>query len=225
MAKAKRGWSWFEMHDAHLKRKALELREGGMTLDDITLRLALPRTTIYYWLRDLPLEGRTAKQSAARQRASDANRDQAARKRELTYNQAWEAAPQLMENPLFRDFIVLYMAEGYRRNRNSVCLANSNPHIIVLSNTFIRRFATNRVYYSLQYHVDHEPEELVAYWSTLLDANPASFVLSRKSNSGQLAKRQWRSEYGVLSVKCDDTSLRSKIQAWMDFVTQSWQTK
>lgn len=213
------------MHDAHLKRKALELREGGMVLDDIVLRLALPRTTIYYWLRDLPLEGKTAKQSAARQCASDANRDNAARKRELSYNQAWEAAPQLMENRPFRDFIVLCMAEGYRRNRNSVSLANSNPHIIALSDTFIRRFAINRVYYSLQYHVDHEPEELIAYWSTLLSADPASFALSRKSNSGQLSGRQWRSEYGVLSVKCDDTSLRSKIQAWMDFVTQSWQTK
>jgi len=212
------------MHDAHLKRKALELRASGMALDDIVLRLALPRTTVFYWLRDLPLEGRTAKQSAARQRASDANRDNAARKRELSYTQAWEAAPQLMKDPLFRDFVVLYMAEGYRRSRNYVCLANSNPHIIRLSDTFIRRFAINRVHYSLQYHVDHEPEELISYWATLLDADPSAFRLIRKSNSGQLAGRQWRSEFGVLSVKSDDTSLRSKIQAWMDFVTQSWQT-
>ena len=65
-------------HGAHLKRKALELRAAGMALDDIVLRLALPRTTVYGWISHLHIE-RTAKQSLAQQLGSQANKEKAAR--------------------------------------------------------------------------------------------------------------------------------------------------
>lgn len=49
------------MKDAHLKLKAHALRERGLTLDEITQRLQLPRTTVYSWIRHLPIE-RTRRQ-------------------------------------------------------------------------------------------------------------------------------------------------------------------
>jgi hypothetical protein len=49
----------------HLRDKAVELRtKHNMTLDDIVERLALPRTTIYSWIKNLPIP-RTEKQSDA----------------------------------------------------------------------------------------------------------------------------------------------------------------
>ena len=40
----------------HLRDKAIELRTWhNMTLDDIGERLALPKTTIYSWIKDLPI--------------------------------------------------------------------------------------------------------------------------------------------------------------------------
>jgi hypothetical protein len=44
----------------------------------------------------------------------------------------------------------------------------------------------------------------------------------RKSNSGQLSGRVWRSRYGVLTVRTCDTQLRARVQAWMDCVRESW---
>ncbi len=211
-------------HDAHLKRKALELRETGMALDDIVLRLALPRTTVYGWISHLSIE-RTVKQSLSQQLGSQANKEKAALAREAVYQAAYLEAPELLQEQKLRDFVVLYMAEGYRRNRHYVSICNSNPHIMLLSHEIILRFATNPLDYALQYHADNEPDELRAFWGQLLEIDPLKIRLSRKSNSGELTGRNWRSEHGVLTVRAADTFFRCKVQAWMDVVTQSWHTK
>ncbi len=211
------------MHDAHLKRKALELREKGMVLDDIVLRLALPRTTVFGWIKDLPIE-RTIKQSLAQQRGSQAGKEKAALRREAAYQAALLEAPTLLQEPKVRDFAVLYLAEGYRRSRHNVSICNSNPRIMVLSHEIMLRFATNRLDYALQYHADHDVEGLRLFWGQLMEIDGARIRLARKSNSGELSGRQWRSEHGVFAVRAADTFFRCKVQARMDVVTQSWQT-
>jgi transcriptional regulator with XRE-family HTH domain len=41
-------------HAAYIREKAREMRtDRRLTLDQIAERLALARTTIYYWMRDL----------------------------------------------------------------------------------------------------------------------------------------------------------------------------
>jgi excisionase family DNA binding protein len=43
-------------HPAYIRDKARSLRtEKHLSIDEIAERLALPKTTIYYWVRDLPL--------------------------------------------------------------------------------------------------------------------------------------------------------------------------
>ena len=86
------------------------------------------------------------------------------------------------------------------------------------------RFATDPLDYALQYHADHEIDELRTFWGQLLKIDPSKVRPSRKSNSGELTGRNWRSEHGVLSIRAADTFFRCKVQAWMDFVTQSWHT-
>jgi predicted DNA-binding transcriptional regulator AlpA len=45
-------------HAVHLREKARQLRaERGLTIDELAVRLALSRSTIYYWVRDLPIPG------------------------------------------------------------------------------------------------------------------------------------------------------------------------
>jgi hypothetical protein len=56
----------------------------------------------------------------------------------------------------------------------------------------------------------------------LLPVDPESIKFQRKSNSGQLAGRIWRSKYGVLQVRVSDTYLRARLDAWMDRVRADW---
>ena len=55
--------------------------ERQLTVDQLAARLALPRSTVYYWVRDLPLHGGTdeAQPSQAREETGEAAGGSAAR--------------------------------------------------------------------------------------------------------------------------------------------------
>ncbi|HZI91837.1 MAG TPA: hypothetical protein VFD31_09485 [Thermoleophilaceae bacterium] len=116
----------------------------------------------------------------------------------------------------------MYIAEGYKRDRNKVALGNSDPAVIKMADRWMRRFALRPVGYSVQYHADQKVGELQAFWGGLLYVDPESIRLQRKSNSSQLAGRTWRSRHGVLTVRTCDTLFRARLQAWMDLLRASW---
>lgn len=206
----------------HLRVKAIELRtQHNMTLDDIVERLALPKTTIYSWIKDLPIP-RTEKQSEARRLSSQKNQQKYALLREAAYEEGVALAPELLKDATFRDFVVLYMAEGYKRDRNVVSLVNSDPVIVRLAYNWMRKYSAKKFIYSLQHHADHDPEELKVFWGNYLDIESSQIKVIRKSNSNQLSGRQFRSVHGLLTVIVCDTYFRARLQAWMDIVKSQW---
>ena len=144
------------------------------------------------------------------------------RRRDEAYARGAREFDRLVEIPTFRDFVVLYIAEGYKRNRNVVSLCNSDPRAIELAARWIGSLTEKRLVFSLQYHADQRQEELRRYWGERLGVDGELIRLPRKSNSGQLHRRSWRSEHGVLTVCANDTLLRSRLQAWIDRVEQDW---
>jgi excisionase family DNA binding protein len=61
-------------YPAYIRERARELRiEKKLTIDELADRLAVSRTTIYYWVRDLPI-GQTEKQTLAAYRAGQVTR-------------------------------------------------------------------------------------------------------------------------------------------------------
>ncbi len=209
-------------YPAYLRQRARQLRlEKHLTLDELVERLALPRTTVYYWIRDLPL-GKPRRWSEAQKKGTAAMKAKYRRLREDAYAQGWAEYDALISLPTFRDFVVLYIAEGYKRNRNVVSLANSDPRVISVAAGWLAHFATNRLGYAIQYHADQDLAKLVAHWGRVLGIDASTIRLLRKSNSGQLAGRIWRSEFGVLTVSVSDTLLRARLQAWIDRLRDEW---
>ena len=209
-------------HYDHLRAKAIQLRtERHMTLDDIVDCLQLPKTTIYCWIKDIPIP-RTKKQTAAQLRKAELIRERAAAVREAWYQQGLAEAPELIKEPTFRDFVVLYMAEGAKRDRNTVAFVNSDPQLVLLANRWIKALTSRKLEYSLQYHADHNVAELKQYWGGILEIEPDIIKLRWKSNSGQLAGRKFRSVYGLLTVRSSDTQLMARLHGWMDYVKTQW---
>lgn len=207
----------------HLRAKAIELRtKHHMTLEDIVERLALPKTTIYYWIKDLPIP-RTEKQTEAMRNKSNKIREKHAALRDQAYQEGLAELPELLEQKTFRDFVVMYMCEGSKRNRNRLSLVNSNPRMVKLAYEWLRRLSSNtNFYYALQYHADHDVDELKMYWADFLAIDPDLIRATRKSNSNQLSSRHFRSVHGLLTVEIWDTYLRARMQAWMDFIEREW---
>lgn len=212
----------FDGYPAYVRDKARKLRvEKHLSIDDIAERLALPKTTIYDWVRDLPL-GRPRRATPGQRKGNSRMRAKYRLRRAAAYAQGRLEFERLVADPTFRDFVCLYMAEGYKRCRNTVGVCNSDPAIVVLCAGWVRRFARNPVRYSVQYHADQDLVELRRFWAAQLSVGPEDIRLQRKSNSGRLSGRTWRSRYGVLNVYAGDTLFRSRLQAWMDCLQEQW---
>jgi hypothetical protein len=212
----------------HLRAKAIELRtKHRMTLDEIIERLALPRGTVYYWIKDIPFEPTSNQKEAHRKRAekaSAATKAKHAALREAAYQRGLAEAPELLKDPSFRDFVVLYMAEGTKRHRNMVAFVNSDASMVKLAHYWINllKADSKQMDYFIQCHVDHIEADLQRYWGDVVGIEPERIKIYRKSNSGKLAGRQFRSEHGLLTVRVSDTYLRARLQAWMDIIKSQW---
>lgn len=200
--------------------------ERKLTIDELAERLALSRSTIYYWVRDLPIPGSgsgTGWPGHAQRQGTLAMQRKFRRLREEAYREGVAMYQELVVDPTFRDFVCLYIAEGYKRNRNEVSICNSDPTVMSIATLWLGRLTKRRLRFSLQYHADQDPDELRKFWGTALGTEPDAIKLQRKSNSNQMAGRQWRSRHGVIAVRVPDTLLRARLQAWMDCLRAEWQ--
>jgi hypothetical protein len=207
-------------YPAYIREKARTLRtERHLSIVEIAARLGLPKTTIYYWVRDLPLSRPRRSSNLAATRAMQ-------RKyrliRERAYADGAEEFDRLAIDPTFRDFVCLYMAEGSKRSRNVVAIGNSDPSIVKLAARWMREFSTKKLRYSIQFHADQDLGTLTAFWAGELGVGPESIRLQRKSNSNHLTGRTWRSHWGVLTVWAGDTAFRARLEAWMDCLRETW---
>jgi hypothetical protein len=192
--------------------------EKHLSIDEIAHRLALPKTTIYHWVRDLPL-GRPKR---FHRNGNPTLAARCALRRATAREQGELEFVELACDPTLRDFVCLYLAEGSKRNRNRVAVGNSDPALVVLCTRWIRHFARNPVKFSVQYHADQDLREVTRFWSTQVGVPPQAIRRQRKSNSGQLGGRNWRSKHGVLTVTADDTMLRARLQGWMECLQGQW---
>jgi hypothetical protein len=207
-------------YPAYLREKARALRSDRcLSIDEIAMRLSLPKTTIYYWVKDLPL-GRDRRSSPLP--GTRAMQRKYRKIREAAYADGAERFDQLAADPTFRDFVCLYMAEGSKRSRNVVAICNSDPSIIKLAVRWMREFASNRIRYSIQYHADQDVRKLKAFWANELGVDTEAIRVQRKSNSNRLTGRTWRSPWGVLTVRSTDTAFRARLEGWMDCLRETW---
>jgi excisionase family DNA binding protein len=214
-------------HAAYLRERARSMRiERQFTIDELAERLALSRSTVYYWVRDLPIPGSGPGgvwPEAARRKGNAAMQRKYRLLREAAYEEGVREYETLAADPTFRDFVCLYIAEGYKRDRNIVSLANSDPAVMKLATRWINRLGEGSPMFYIQYHADQDLNELREFWAGALGIDAASIRLQRKSNSNQMAGRTWRSRYGVMTVRLCETLLRARLQAWMDRLRSEWQ--
>jgi hypothetical protein len=207
-----------------LREKARELRrEKELSIDEIADRLAIGRTTVFHWIEDMPRPKRAISRQAPNQvLGTQAMQAKYRRLREQAYVLGYWEFPRMCRERTFRDFVCLYIAEGYKRCRNTVSIANSDSSVVRLGQHWILPLTRNKVAYSVQYHADQNLRELCSFWAAELRLEPQEIRLQRKSNTNGLAARTWRSKHGVLTVSVGDTQLRARLQGWIDRLQEQW---
>src|SRR3954471_4659449 len=130
-------------YPAYIRNKARQMRtQRNLSIDEIAERLALPRTTVFHWVHDLPINRSARPRSLAQLNGNLAMQEKYRRLREAAYEEGRASFDALAIDPAFRDFVCLSLAEGYKRHRNYVSVCNSDPAVVVLCNAWIRRLAT-----------------------------------------------------------------------------------
>lgn len=209
-------------HPKYLRDTARRMRiEKELTIDELAYRLKLPRTTVFYWVRDIPIPT-TADQTNAARRAGEVSRAKYLKIRQDAYEQGKAEFDELSKDQTFRDFICMYIGEGYKRSRNTVQICNSDVAVMRLSHHWLKRFSKRPLTFRFQHHADQDPAEVQAFWGAMMGVEPSSIRFQRKSNSGEMNGRSWRSAHGVLSIESYDTHFRARLQAWIDRLRDEW---
>jgi transposase-like protein len=207
-------------HSRYLRQMARSLRvEQQLTVDELALRMALPRSTIYYWVRDLPLRSGSS-QEPALHRASPISS-------EAAYAEALESFEELDAQPTFRDFVCVYLVQGEQRDRTRVALTNSDPMVMRLASRWIKRLTDKAPFLLLQCSGDQSLTDLRRFWSEAVRAEPGTIRVrdangSAGSDKGGLGALQANDRHGLLTVTVDDKLLRARLQAWMQRTRETW---
>jgi AcrR family transcriptional regulator len=207
-----------------MREKARKLRaEQELTIDEIAERLGVSRTTVYFWVGDMPRPKRClVRRGPGHALGNKAMQAKFRRLRQQAYDEGIASFEEMQLEEGFVEFVTLFIAEGYKRNRNVVSVSNSDPAVIAMADRWIGRLSRNKLTYSVQYHADQNLQVLQKFWGERVGVDPCEIQLQRKSNSNQLKGRKWRSQYGVLAVTTHDTYFRARLQAWVDLIRQRW---
>jgi hypothetical protein len=209
-------------HARYLRQMARSLRlEQRLTVDELAARLSLPRSTIYYWVRDLPLRG--GMHDSVHGEGREAPRKVSREHGEAAYEEGCETFEELSAQPTFRDFICIYLVQGDQRDRTRVALTNSDPAVIRLVSCWIGRLTSKAPFLSLQYGPGQSLKDLRRFWSETTGVEPRA-IRVRRFGAGESGEQPAPdSAHGLLTVGVEDTLLRARLQGWMHRARESWQ--
>lgn len=209
-------------HGPELRLKAVELREQGHSLSEISALLSISKSTASIWLRNIRLSEKASasiqkKRMDGRLRANDIHR---ARTDQRILN-ARTYAEKVLEgvelNPDTSRLLcsLLYWCEGAKiRRSNTFSFTNSDPLLIA---SFMRLFRSGfaiderKLRLNLHVHEYHDVQEQLRFWSRI-----ATIPLSqchRPYQKPHTAKRTREGYQGCVSIRYHDTNLARHLES------------
>jgi len=215
-------------HSRYLRNMARSLRlERQLTVDQLAERLALPRSTIYYWVRDLPVRASRPRAGAPPAIQSEAARilqSPSCAERRLAYERALGSYEDLTVQPTFEDFLCVCIATRgcCEHGQDGVAVANSDPVAMQLANRWLWRLTDRTPHLSVHTDPCHSASELRRFWSEAVGARAEVIAVQRDSPSPTGGRDARRARRGVLKIAVDDALLGARLEGWMHRKRQDW---
>jgi AcrR family transcriptional regulator len=164
------------------QRKARELRTLAWTLDEIAAELGVSKSSVSHWVRDVEFDetcwrARQAGRAVARHRVPNVLE----RRKQAEIDELLEDGRQTVGTLSERELLVagtaLYAGEGAKTD-GKVAFANSDPRMIVLFCTWLRRFFDvdeERLRLRLYLHENLDLEGANRFWSELTGIPTSQF--------------------------------------------------
>lgn len=213
-----------------LREQAVAMRGEGRSYREIQQVVAVSKSTLSLWLRDVPLTDEqqhalAERGPAANRKNAEAARANATRRRLRIQSEARQQITHLSESELFVAGVVAYWAEGAKnkpwRHGTSVRFMNSDPALIRLFLAWLRLIGVGpeRVIFRLHIHESADAAEALSFWETVVGAPRSQFGnCTIKTHKPKTIRKNVGADYhGCLLVYVrDSVTLNLQIGGWCE---------
>ena len=201
-------------------------RRRRLSIDELSRRLGVSRSTVYNWVRDIPVPGSGPGggfSKEARQRGNRKMSEGRRRLRESQYLCGVESYASLKTENAFRDFIVSYVALGKKGDIREVSFSHPDPLMMQIAAHWLEVYGRNRLRYQVTLPADADADRARAFWAERLAVDQSDIKVERRpAHTGQGAPQSKTSVLGALRISSTDTLLRIELQAWIDCARAEW---
>lgn len=212
------------MAKRELHKKAIELRNGGMSYSEIKKTLGVSKSTLSDWLNNYPLtKEQLVRFEGLRLLAIEKYRQTMLNKRNKKYHEALELERKnlfpLDERDLFVGGLFLYWGEGGKTNKGQINISNSDPKILkIMKRWLIEVFEVPRekmrLRLTLYTNMDISVEK--QFWRNLLDIPFSQFRKIQIKEGKSISNAGF--SHGTCELVVTDTKLKTRILAGLELL-------
>lgn len=205
-----------------LRNKAIEMRKKGMSYTQIKSELDVSKGTLGIWLRDHPLSAdRIEGLRDRKEQRIERCRETKLRKYSAHLKEVEKAVAEdigiLTERDLYLSGLFLYWAEGTKAARGVVQLTNTDPAMLKFFIQWLELVGVPRSKLKIKLHLysDMHAEDMMTYWSAVLDVEERQFMKPYIKTSSEDKRRNYKGRFGTgtCSVTVHNTVLYERIMA------------
>jgi hypothetical protein len=213
-----------------LREQAIRLRKTGLSYNEIRKTVAVSKSTLSLWLKDIPLESQFKERLYTKQinvlsRGTVSQKNRRVREiNDIIQNAIAEVESPLTDNTIKLIGAALYWAEGNKRKNFQI--TNSDPYLILFMVRWLKLiFEIKPVSLkpSLNMYSHQNETELKKFWSHLTGIPIQNFGKSyvKPPNKGFKKNNLY---YGTLRIYIPKgTDMRHKVFGWIQGILQSIQ--
>lgn len=210
------------------------LRARGESLDEISKKTKVPRSTVYYWINKKKLSKKAliiieSKRTEARKLGGKSKKIQRIELTRQIESKSIRDIGIMSDRDLFMIGIALYWGEGSKQNEKNIsqCVSftNSDPKMMKIYCKWLTliKIAPTKRKYTLYLHVNYKKreKEIKIKWEKYLSLNKIKWHSTVYKKS--ITQREIDDKYnGMLRISLKkSTNINRKISGWIKGVTQS----
>ncbi len=165
-----------------LKQKALEMRAKQMSYSQIKEKLGVSKSTLNYWLKDLPLSKDRIKElrDNSSQRIENFRNTMFQKQKvklDIAYDKASKDIGKLSKREMFLAGFFLYWAEGGKTGKSAITLTNTNPNMLKFYIEWLGLLGVKKDKLRMNLHLysDMDVKREIDFWSKSLGVSKSQF--------------------------------------------------
>lgn len=209
---------------SELRERALLLRKiGRLSYSAISKKIDVSKSTLSYWLADLPLKESEIKQlrkrawekgETARERFRNSMRVKKDKENEVIYEKIKKEILPIDSRDLYIAGLILYVGEGDKRNRHRIALANNDPAVVAFFTKWLQKFSKiprEKIRFGLHLYENMNIAKERKFWQDALGFGGKSFYKDQIRSLKTTFSYSEGSRHGTCTVYVIGTKPKTEI--------------